>query len=330
MNRDCTICQDEISQGGCLSHRLDHHPMDFENYVVSRWRSSNATDDDQPAGQPLCEWIKSAENDEDDERWLVLMWSLITIISCIPMTLSTIYKEVVLDDLDPIFLNGWIVIFQTFYSLILMAPAGLVSSPVVRPSELWENLLDGFKCYAYGVGSIETGCHPDSDCEDAAFYFNSALIINTAYVLSMMAVIRMGSTALLFLALTIMVPLGNLAFAVPSSFVPASAQTTIHFSDFIGLVVIIGGIMLYRFTSSSNESEETSPALLQQEGQEPPEGGEDEHEDCADQINAADGQTSTSRTSSLRRSSRRQPRLSSDNDDLQEPLLPDAPRTGDV
>ena len=49
-----------------------------------------------------------------------LLWSVVAILACIPMTLSSIYKEVSLSgsqiNIDPIFLNGWVALYQLFVS----------------------------------------------------------------------------------------------------------------------------------------------------------------------------------------------------------------------
>ena len=48
------------------------------------------------------------------------------IVSTIPMALSSVYKEIALGEtqLDPIFLNGWICVFQFIFSIVLCVPAG--------------------------------------------------------------------------------------------------------------------------------------------------------------------------------------------------------------
>ena len=71
------------------------------------------------------------------------------------------------------------------------------------------------------------------------------------------------------------VPIGNLVFALP--FMPQS--TDIHFSDLLGLAVIVLGLILYRFMDGAKtEQEEEPPAsnttpwfqdLIEQLGGEP-------------------------------------------------------------
>ena len=240
MEKDCSVCQVEITKGACLSHRLDDDPfLDFGRYA------SNLTTDDDQEGSPVCAWIPAADTD-NSEQWMVLIWSGVMILSCLPMALSTIYKELVLGDhMDPVFLNGWIVVFQTAYSVILAVPAGMASTPAVLPEEVPKNLLDGAKCY-FDINTIEDGCHPD-DCSNAALFFNLSVAVNVFWILFSMFVVKWGSTSLLYLGLTIMVPLGNLAFAI----LPSKARTTFHMSDILGLLVILFGLLLYRFFSIS-------------------------------------------------------------------------------
>lgn len=47
------------------------------------------------------------------------------VLSCIPMCLSSVYKEKVLGDgdMDVIYLNGWVAVFQFLASLILAVPS---------------------------------------------------------------------------------------------------------------------------------------------------------------------------------------------------------------
>tara|TARA_B110000090_G_scaffold201400_1_gene243424 strand:- start:169 stop:945 length:777 start_codon:yes stop_codon:yes gene_type:complete len=69
------------------------------------------------------------------------------------------------------------------------------------------------------------------------------LVFNQAYNLLIILIIKYGSSNLLFMALTIMVPLGNFAFTLP--FVPGHAPLQI--TDILGLVIICTGLGAYRF-----------------------------------------------------------------------------------
>jgi len=199
VDNDCTICQVEVTQDDCLAHRMDL----FSSSESIFQRGGNSTDVD---GGNLCQWLPFDEAVREEEV-LMFVWSLIMIASCIPRTLSTIYKEIALnDELDPIYLNGWIAVFQFFFTLIAAVPAGMFATPSVQPMSLPGNLWDGIRCYA-GYGSIDTGCHPDSMCSfHAALFVNLFLLSSVLYSFFMLYVLKYGSTALLFLAMTIMIP----------------------------------------------------------------------------------------------------------------------------
>jgi len=244
---DCSICRIEETEDGCMSHISNSNSQDpnlFATYV------SMASNDTANEENRVCSWIP--ESAASSERWLTLSWSLVLILSCIPLTLSTIYKEALLSSegkgVNAIYLSGWIVNFQTIYAAILAAPAGMAMSPPVYPQDLLQHLKDGWKCYLHGIGSIDTGCHPDDDCGEAAFYFNICLIFSLIYVLSMMAVIKWGSTSLLFLGTTLMVPFSNVAFC--------SMGTPFHVSDLIGLIVILAGLLLYSISENETKYEQ--------------------------------------------------------------------------
>jgi CRT-like, chloroquine-resistance transporter-like len=178
-----------------------------------------------------------------------------------------IYKEISVGaagyNLDPVFLNGWIAVYQSLFSLLLAVPAGTMASPAVPPQLVLQNLYNGWLCFT-GVGTMESGCHPDAWCGtdsindklaggsggiwslSAGWFVNTALLCNVLYAVFMLLVLKYGSTSILFLALTILVPLGNIIFAIPS--MPGTAP--LHISDVIAVMVIVVGLILYRFTTT--------------------------------------------------------------------------------
>lgn len=152
---DCTVCQVESTQDGCLSHLPksnddggDDNDDDGVLWFFQQYQQSNRTN---PAdGSALCQWLPYEEALKEEE-FLTFAWSLVMLASTIPMTLSTIYKELALGDgieIDPIYLNGWIAIFQFLFSLLVAIPAGWFSSPSIAPWNVPQNLWDGLKCFA--------------------------------------------------------------------------------------------------------------------------------------------------------------------------------------
>lgn len=78
-----------------------------------------------------------------------VLWTIIMIFSTVPMTLSSVYKEIALGEteLDAMYLNGWIAVFQFIFSFPLMIPAALASSPPVSIPDLPQNLWNGARCF---------------------------------------------------------------------------------------------------------------------------------------------------------------------------------------
>lgn len=145
------------------------------------------------------------------------------------------------------YLNGWIAVFQLLFSLPLMLPAALVSDPPVSIPDLPSNLFDGLKCFV-GIDTIT--CDPnDGDCEadncypQAPTFVCLYLFFNQLYNLLIILILKYGSANILYLALTLMVPLGNVAFTL--DFIPEHAP--LKATDIIGLVVISFGLFCYRF-----------------------------------------------------------------------------------
>jgi hypothetical protein len=74
-------------------------------------------------------------------------------------------------------------------------------------------------------------------------------VFNQFYNLLIILILKYGSANLLYLALTLMVPLGNVAFTLP--FVPQ--HSSLKVTDIIGLIVICLGLGCYRFAAKIAE-----------------------------------------------------------------------------
>ena len=180
------------------------------------------------------------------------LWACIMILSTIPMALSSVYKEIALGEteLDPIYLTGWIAVFQLGFSLILCVPSSYASEPPVPANELPANIWAGLMCYfGYNTKTCaadvtdDATCHADQCMPQAPMFVTIYLFFNQLYNLLIILILKYGSANLLFMALTLMVPLGNVAFTLP--FVPDHKPLKV--TDIIGLVIICGGLFLYRF-----------------------------------------------------------------------------------
>jgi drug/metabolite transporter (DMT)-like permease len=219
MNEYCALCGEEMTEAGCASHRVDGVGKNGVTYdagsgpgrrgdgltsiagddIVALMRSlvgsdNNSSSPSMPYSDhdgELCQWMPSDSAEmpsSGTSTTTLLIWSAMTILACIPMTLSSIYKEMKLNgvgsrdggSIDPIFLNGWVAVFQLLFSIVLSVPAGMTSNPPVTPRDLPSNIVDGIKCY-FGIASIASGCHPDDQCHEAPLYVNVFLAFNICF-----------------------------------------------------------------------------------------------------------------------------------------------------
>lgn len=235
---NCVICQSATSKEDCESHRKSEDPA-FGSMLSSPEHDCF-----------YCRWV-SKEESLRHEDVLRFVWSLVMLVSCIPMVMSTVYKQVALQvQLDPILINGWVSLFQLVGGLFLVVPAGYASSPKVKPLDLPENWADAVSCLFAQNNSIENGCHPD-ECSRAALWVHLGLLSAAFYTVSMILVLKYGSASLLYLGLTLMVPIGHLAFSLHDS-------SDTQMADIAGLIVLVSGLVLFRFGHEEPEEVTTN------------------------------------------------------------------------
>lgn len=176
-----------------------------------------------------------------------IVWSIVMLLSCIPMCLSSVYKEKALGDteIDVVYMNGWIAVFQLLFAIPLLIPSAIASD--VKLHDLPTNLWDGVRCLGR-YDSILTGKNAD-DCTMAPVYVSIYLCFNLAYNILILLIIKFGSSNILWLAMTVLVPLANASFAL--KFMPD--HKPLEWEDLLGLTLIMIGLLSYRFWSSINE-----------------------------------------------------------------------------
>lgn len=141
------------------------------------------------------------------------------------------------------YLNGWVAIFQFAVAIPLMLPsAGMIG---LSADQIIPNLIGGYNCYM-GVNTIlegnEQGIAPD-DCAMSPLFVNSYLIFNVVYNLLIIVILKHGSANIMWMASTVIVPLSNVAFSM--KWMPHHKPMQI--SDILGLVIIMTGLIIYRF-----------------------------------------------------------------------------------
>jgi hypothetical protein len=173
-----------------------------------------------------------------------IFWVVVMVISCIPMCLSSVYKEQALGEveIDVVYLNGWVAVFQFLYSLPLTLPSAYVIH--MGLSDILPNIVGGMKCWL-GINSImeDTSFGSKDDCSQAPLFFTLYLIFNIIYNVLMVVILKLGSSNILWMASTLIVPLGDVAFSL--KFMPNRQPMTVY--DILGLLCIMIGLVFYRF-----------------------------------------------------------------------------------
>jgi drug/metabolite transporter (DMT)-like permease len=117
----------------------------------------------------------SDEAEADKPGSSIILWYSLLILSCIPMCLSSVYKEKELGeiDIDVVYLNGWVAVWQFLFAIPLCIPSAmLIGLPM---SEIMPNMYDGWYCYL-GINSItESTLMPKDDCDMSFIYVTSYL-----------------------------------------------------------------------------------------------------------------------------------------------------------
>lgn len=176
-----------------------------------------------------------------------LAWIFVLIISCIPMCLSSVYKEKALGEteIDVVYLNGWVAVFQFLIAIPLCVPSAQVINMSV--DEIIPNLKGGLLCWM-GINSIteDDDMVRADNCSQAPLFVSTYLVFNVVYNILIVVILKHGSANILWMASTAIVPLSNVAFSL--KIMPGHQPLKIW--DIIGLFVIMFGLVLYRFMNS--------------------------------------------------------------------------------
>ena len=177
-----------------------------------------------------------------------LMWIFILVVSCVPMVMSSVYKEKALGEMeiDVIYLNGWVAVFQFLMSIPLIWPSSWAIG--LSMSDIYPNMIGGFWCWL-GVNTITEdnfkhyGGMPIDHCEMSPMYVNLYLFFNVVFNILIVVILKHGSSNILWLSSTIIVPMSNIAFSM--KIMPGHQDLTGY--DIVGLAVIMKGLIIYRF-----------------------------------------------------------------------------------
>ena len=122
--------------------------------------------------------------------------------------------------------------------------AALINLP---QDEIWPNFVAGYRCWG-GVNTVVEGNDlglPPDDCAMAPLYVNLYLILNIVYNLLIVIILKHGSANIMWMASTVIVPMSNFAFSL--DIIPHHQPMKV--ADLLGLLVIMIGLVVYRFTA---------------------------------------------------------------------------------
>eukprot|EP00919_Chromeraceae_sp_WS-2016_P017404 GHVR01041462.1.p1 GENE.GHVR01041462.1~~GHVR01041462.1.p1 ORF type:complete len:393 (-),score=80.52 GHVR01041462.1:102-1280(-) len=194
-----------------------------------------------------------------------LLFGGVTVISTLPSALSFILKEKIFlkyykknnSNLDILIVNAHNSLFQLIFVPFLLPLTVLIGETGGQP--ILEYVSDGFSCLR-GITPLRSdpidqggGCDSYGCCTYAPIAYFAYICVNIVFNLSLLLLLRMGSTVLTFVCLKAMMPLSVLLFCVVKW--PLLSDIDVHVSAFTiaSLGVILSGIISYKFASTAKE-----------------------------------------------------------------------------
>eukprot|EP00455_Lapot_gusevi_P035260 TRINITY_DN3903_c0_g1_i1.p1 TRINITY_DN3903_c0_g1~~TRINITY_DN3903_c0_g1_i1.p1 ORF type:complete len:449 (-),score=155.54 TRINITY_DN3903_c0_g1_i1:314-1660(-) len=197
---------------------------------------------------------KSSKDDTQNDP----IFNIIFLMSVVPQALSSIYKQLAFNDVDleVNYLQYWVALWQLLVGcfLIPLNTFKFLGDNYMPWDKLPSALINGFKCLG-GVNSVVDNCWSDKpinglpqcdDCVGAYVPLMTYLLFNCAYNVFIALIVKHGSAALMYIIMTLRLPLINVAFALPFILDPPE---TIKWFTLVGLGTIIAGLGCYRYGS---------------------------------------------------------------------------------
>jgi drug/metabolite transporter (DMT)-like permease len=168
------------------------------------------------------------------------LWSSVLVGGCIPMAVSSVYKErmMVKVPVDVVEFNFLTTLYQLLITLALLVPS-VYATPGQGIGSVGRDFRGGFLCF------LGRNTQPGDNCSKAPMYLSLNLAVNFVFSILCLLVIKFGSASLMYLALTIVVPLARITFSL--HFMPESHKMTV--ADIVGLVVVVAGLSTFRFAT---------------------------------------------------------------------------------
>eukprot|EP00026_Physarum_polycephalum_P021141 Phypoly_transcript_24201.p1 GENE.Phypoly_transcript_24201~~Phypoly_transcript_24201.p1 ORF type:complete len:181 (+),score=15.06 Phypoly_transcript_24201:26-544(+) len=135
---------------------------------------------------------------------------------------------------------AWINVFE----LILTFPLVIAIPPVqgISFSDIPSNVFHGYACFFanYNYGT-------NTPCNYVGAWFALYIAVLVSNKLLMTYIIQEGSSVLATVSLTCALPLANLAFS-SEHIVGACSAEAIYWRQFVGLAIVLVGLIMYRYT----------------------------------------------------------------------------------
>ena len=133
------------------------------------------------------------------------MYSAFCFVSCIVTWLCfivdhyTLYQALGEAEIDVVYLNGWVAIFQTLFAIPLIFPsAAVISLPF---QDILPNMQGGLNCWM-GANTIEKDNLmnlPADECAYGPLFTNLYLIFNVVYNLLIIVILKHGSANIMWM-----------------------------------------------------------------------------------------------------------------------------------
>eukprot|EP00126_Sphaerothecum_destruens_P000204 Sdes_comp10247_c0_seq1m1873 len=217
-----------------------------------------------------------------------VLWDVMFFLTTVPTAISAVYKEIVfrsVADMDVWYLNGYVALFQFFFGLPYAPLAAVMTN--LKVADIPQNLYQGLLCFLLGTNfvtqdplaplanatcSVAANCGQLIKCCDScdgsipsvsavsAFWGMALyLLANLSYNILMVLVIKHGSAALMYVASTVVLPMGAVCFTFPLLLGVHAKQFTVY--DGSGLVVVLLGLIIYRFLGEIQSKEKLIPGV---------------------------------------------------------------------
>eukprot|EP01090_Pellita_catalonica_P005832 TRINITY_DN16053_c0_g1_i1.p2 TRINITY_DN16053_c0_g1~~TRINITY_DN16053_c0_g1_i1.p2 ORF type:complete len:265 (-),score=39.75 TRINITY_DN16053_c0_g1_i1:828-1622(-) len=181
-----------------------------------------------------------------------VVWAIVYFFSSLPAAISFTLKEKVfreVKDMDIFVVNTldsfWQLIFSALYFPLVIAP-GFGAVPAEK---LGLYVKNGAGCMIGHTPVAEYENHKD-DCFGMPWPTLMYVVINLAFNISSLLLVKKGGVVLAFVSGGVALPLQNLAFIFSY---PLLKGEGFEFWDIIALVIVLGGLIGYRYFSILQE-----------------------------------------------------------------------------